>query len=291
MACRQPKHEAIVAMVRERPMFPADLLRALGHNLPQFDRAELVSADLSTPVSTEFRADSVVQYSVGDAVHLAVVYEVQLGRDNKKRRSWPAYVANAYERIGCPVMLLVISPNRKIARWCAEPIVVGVPDFVLRPTVYGPDAVPVVTDPDQARRTPQLAVLSAIAHGGGPDAKPVLDAVLVALDIADLEHADLYAGAVFESLPEAARSYLEESMATTERRFYLDFLQESYEKGQASGGAKSILTVLKARGVEVPDDIRVQITSCTDSDQLLVWVERAATARTVEDLFDMPDAA
>jgi hypothetical protein len=81
------KHEAIVAMVRERPMFPADLLRALGHNLPQVDRAELVSADLSTPVSTEFRVDSVVRYSVVDAVHLAVVYKVQLGRDNKKRRA------------------------------------------------------------------------------------------------------------------------------------------------------------------------------------------------------------
>lgn len=204
------------------------------------------------------------------------------------------YVANAYEQVGCPVMLLVISPDRKTARWCAEPIVVGEPGFVLTPTVYGPDRIPVVSDPEQARRSPRLAVMSAMAHGGGPDAKPVLDALLAALDIADLEHADPYARAVLLSLPEAARSYLEESMAT-ERRFYLDFLQESYEKGQANGEArgeaKAILEVLLARGLDVPDEVRTRVTSCTDADQLLVWIRRAAVVRTAEGLFALPDAA
>ena len=63
-------------MVRECPTFPAEVLRALGHELPEFDRAELVSADLSTMVPVEFRADSVVRHMKGDAVALAVVYEV-----------------------------------------------------------------------------------------------------------------------------------------------------------------------------------------------------------------------
>jgi hypothetical protein len=79
------------------------------------------------------------------------------------------------------------------------------------------------------------------------------------LDLTDLEHGDLCARAVLMSLPEAARSYLEECMAT-ERRFYLDFLQESYEKGQANGEvrgeAKAVLEVLLARGVDVPDAVR-----------------------------------
>jgi hypothetical protein len=180
----------------------------------------------------EFRADSVVRHMKGNAVALAVVYDVQLTKDKRKRRSWPACVANAYAQIGCPVVLLVMCPHRGVARWSAKPIVVGEPDFVLRPTVYGPDIV-------------------------------------------DLEHADLYAKAVLDSMPEASRSYLDKSMANTERRFHLDFLQESYERGQANGEArgeaKSILTVLRARGVDVPDDVRARVTDCTDADQL-VWL-------------------
>jgi hypothetical protein len=284
------KHEAVVAMVRDRPTFPADLIRSRGFELPEFERAQLVSADLSNMVPTEFRADGVVRYGTSEAGQLVVVYEVQLKKDEDKRRSWPAYVANAHERAGCPVMLLVISPSRTVAEWCALPIVVGEPGFVLTPVVYGPDAVPVVTDPEQARRHPQLAVLSAMAHGRGPDAKPVLDALVAALDKADLEHADLYARAVIDSLPKAARSYLEERMAI-ERRFHLDFLQASYERGHVKGEADALLQVLQARGIQVPGPVRDRIIGCTDDEQLLSWVRRAVTARTVDDLFDMPEAA
>jgi hypothetical protein len=42
--------------------------------------------------------------------------------------------------------------------------------------------------------------------------------------------------------------------------------------------------VLKARGIEVPEEARAQITGCTDADQLKVWVQRAATAESIEDV-------
>ena len=278
-------------MVRERPGIVADLLRSTGFAVPDFDRAELMSPDLSTLVPTEFRADAVVRFIQDGAEPLASVYEVQLRPDARKRRSWPAYVANTYEQVGCPVVLLVVTPSRRVAQWCATPIAVGEPGFVLTPVVYGPDSVPVITDPEQARRHPQLAVLSALAHGDGSDSKPVLDALMAAMDIADLEHADLYAGAVLGALSETAKSYLEASMATRERRFHLDFLQDSYEKGEVVGRSKDVLVVLDARNVEVPDDVRELITTCTDVEQLEVWVRRAAVASTVDDLFDVPDAA
>jgi hypothetical protein len=289
------EHEAIVAAAYERPAFPADLLRLRGFPLAEFDRAEMMPADLTTYTPTEFRADAVIRYFRGEAVEFAIVYEVQISPDPGKRRTWPAYVANVYERAGCPVILVVVAPKRAVARRCAVPIVVGEPDFVLTPMVFGPDGVSVVTDPEEARRYPQLAVLSALAHGGGAQSTAVLDALSVALDNADLQHRDLYAGAVMQALPEAARIYLEETMATRERRFHLNYLQESYEKGEAvgeaKGEAKAILEVLDSRGVEVPDDVREQITSCTDAEQLLVWIRRVAFVKTVEDLFDLPDAA
>jgi hypothetical protein len=173
--------------------------------------------------------------------------------------------------------------------------VVGQPDFVLRPWVCGPDGVPVIADPEQARRQPQLAVISAMAHGDGPDSKAVLDALMAALDISDLEHADLYASAVLKALTGAARRSLVANMAKCDRVFHLDFLQESYEKGEASGQAKgearAIFAVLRARGLDVPDHVSERITTCTDPDLLETWVARAVTASTVDDLFDMPDAA
>lgn len=285
----------MVAAAYEQPAFPADLLRLHGFPLVEFDRAELVPADLSTLNPTEFRADAVIRYFRDDQLEFAIVYEVQISPDPGKRRTWPAYVANAYERIGCPVILVVVAPKRAVARRCAVPIVVGEPGFVLTPVVFGPEGVPVVTDPEEARQYPQLALLSALAHGDGADSKAVLDALSIALDNADLQHRDLYAGAVMQALSEAARIYLEETMATRERRFHLNYLQESYERGEAAGEvkgeARAVLEILDARGLEVPDGVREQITSCTDAEQLRVWIRRAAVAATVDDLFQMPDAA
>jgi hypothetical protein len=289
------EHEAIVAAVYERPAFPADLLRLRGFPVAEFDRAEMMPADLTTFTPAELRADAVIRYFRGEAVEFAIVCEVQIGSDRGKRRTWPAYVANVYQRAGCPVILVVVAPKRAVARRCAVPIVVGEPDFVLTPMVFGPDGVPVVTDPEEARRYPQLAVLSALAHGDGTRSKAVLDALAAALDNADLQHRDLYAGAVMQALPEAARVYLEENMATRERRFHLNYLQESYEKGEAAGEArgeaKAVLAVLRARGIDVPEETGEEIAACTDTALLETWIERAVTVDSVSELFDIPDAA
>jgi hypothetical protein len=285
----------MVAAVRERPTFPVDLLRLRGFPVSEFDRAELMSTDLSTLAPTEFRADAVVRYVRGEVAEFAVVYEVQISPDNGKRRSWPAYVANAYERVECPVILVVVAPKRAVARRCAVPILVGEPEFVLTPMVFGPEGVPVVTDPEQAGRHPQLAVLSALAHGDGPDSKPVLDALLAALDNADPQYIDLYAGAVLQALPDAARTYLEETMASGDRRYYVDAFQKSYERGtaegQAAGEARAVLEILATRGLEVTDEAREQILNCTDIEQLTVWVRRAVVIGAVDDLFGLQDAA
>ena len=206
--------------------------------------------------------------------------------DHHKRRSWPAYVATLHARSGCPVALLVLSPDHRVAEWCAAPIVVGEPDFVLTPLVLGPGEVPVVTDPVLARGNPELAVLSALAHGSRSAPRPIFEALLAALDVVDQDHANLYADVVLAVLPKAARDYLEALMITTTHEYQSDFARRYFAKGEAKGEAKAVLTVLEARGVEVPDDARNRITGCADLSQLETWVRRAATADKVQDLFD-----
>ncbi|GAA1788687.1 hypothetical protein GCM10009682_08450 [Luedemannella flava] len=60
---------------------------------------------------------------------------------------------------------------------------------------------------------------------------------------------------------------------------------EGRAEGRAEGEARSLLTVLDARGIEVPADARDRITSCTDIVQLERWIRLATTATSVEDLF------
>jgi hypothetical protein len=194
-------------------------------------------------------------------------------------------VATLRARLGCPVLLLVLCPDTTVAAWCAEPIVVGRPGLVLTPVVLGPADIPAVTDPELARQRPHLAVLSALAHGATAGADGVFGALLAALEVIDHDHASLYADFVLALLPAAARAHLEALMSTTHFRYRSDFARRYFAAGEAEGEARAILAVLAARGVAVPDEVREQITGCTDRDQLETWIRRAATADKIQDLF------
>jgi hypothetical protein len=150
----------------------------------------------------------------------------------------------------------------------------------------GPDQVPIITDPDAARRVPELAVLSALTHGAGPDPTPIFEALLTALDIIDHDHANLYTDLVFAVLPAAARDCLEELMTTTSHRYQSDFARRYFNEGEARGKVTALLDILNARGVEIPDEVRADITGCTDVDRLGVWILRAITADKIQDLDD-----
>ncbi|HET8681366.1 MAG TPA: hypothetical protein VFM54_05780, partial [Micromonosporaceae bacterium] len=163
-------HEVLIEMFRDRPSLVADLLaRPLGVALPEFHKAQLSSGELTEVMPTEYRADAVVTLDVADTPVFAVVVEVQLRVDARKRYTWPAYVANLYARLRCPVVLLVACPDQAVAAWCATPVVAGDPGLVLTPVVLGPRQVPVVTDAEVARRHPELTVLSVLAHGARQD--------------------------------------------------------------------------------------------------------------------------
>jgi hypothetical protein len=305
-------HEILIEMFRDRPALAAELLGGPLHiTLPEFDTARLSSADLTDVAPTEYRADAVVTLNDKGSVVLAVVIEVQLRIDPRKRRSWPAYVSTLHARLGCPVALLVMCPEQPVADWCAAPVTIGPPGSMLTPVALGPAQVPVL-DLDTARRSPELAVLSALAHGTGPEPARVFEALLAALNIVDLDHADLYTDLIFSRLPLAARDYLEELMTTTGHRYQSEFARRYFDQGEAQGEARglaqgearglaqgeargearglakgearAVLAILDARGIEVSDDARARITACTDHDRLGIWIRLAATADKMEDL-------
>ncbi len=274
-------------MFRERPALAADLLAGpLGVTVPEFQTAQLSAGELTDVVPTEFRADAVVTLNAADSPVFAVVVEVQLRVDPRKRQTWPAYVATLHARLCCPTMLLVVCPDPAVAAWCEQPIVVSEPGLVLTPVVLGPRRIPLVTDVDVARRHPQLAVLSALAHGGRSDPTPVFGALLAALDVMDHDHADLYTDLVYAALPAAARVWLEEFMTTAAHKQESELFRRLGSRFRAEGEAGALLAILEARHIEVPDDIRAEFAACTDTVQLDAWIRRAATADKIEDVLD-----
>jgi hypothetical protein len=287
-------HEVLVKMVQDQPRLVADLLAGpLGIGVPAFESAQLSAGDLGDIAPTEYRADAVVTLNVADRPVFAVVVEVQLHVAVRKRYVWPAYVATLYARLRCPVILLVLCPDPAVASWCAEPIVVFNPGLRLTPTVLGPQQMPVVTDIAVARRHPELTVLSALAHGDAQDSS-MFTALFAALDVIDLDSANLYIDLVLMVLPAAAQVWLEEFMTTTPFRYQSDFARRYFGQGEAKGKAegkaegeaRALLAILDARNIPVPDDVRADITACTDLDQLDAWVRRAATAVKIEDVLD-----
>ncbi|WP_034278134.1 hypothetical protein [Haloechinothrix halophila] len=288
-------HEALIELFHHRPALAAELLAtSLGVAVPSYRHARLESCELTDLTPTEYRADTVVVLTDDTGPVFAIIVEIQLGHDGDKRWSWPVYLTTLRARLRCRTALLVLCPNDGLADWCATPISLGHPGMVMRPLTIGPDRVPVVTDPASASDSPELAVLSAMAHGSHPERDKILNALLAGLQAVDDDHADLYADVVLAALPTAARAHLEELMRTGTYEYQSDFARHYFSQGEASGEArgeakgemKALLAVLAARDIAVPTAARERIMSCTDAGQLEAWVRRAVTITTIDELFD-----
>ena len=220
--------------------------------------------------------------------------EVQLERDSDKRWVWPAYLSTLRERLRCPACLLVVCADEGVARWCSKPITIGPGGFELRPFVIGPGAVPVVTDRELASKAPELAVLSAMAHGKSERGFDVGKTAVEAVMSLDEDRVLFYTDLVVAALSEAARRSLEALMQPEGYEYQSDFARKYFGKGKTEGKAegkaegltKSLMTFLTARGFEVSEEVRNTIVSCRELDQLEKWIRRAATANSIDEVFD-----
>jgi hypothetical protein len=187
-----------VDLFKNRPSLAAELLgEALGVSLPPYTEARLASTDLTEIQPAEYRADVVVVLLDRDVPIRVLIVEIQLAVDPRKRLSWPAYVTVSRVIHGCPTDLLVVALDLGVAEWCAEPIEIGVPGFVLCPPVLRSTAVPVVTDLKEAARRPELGVLSAMAHGETEEGATIAAAVLPAIRGLDDDRARFYYDLVY----------------------------------------------------------------------------------------------
>ncbi|TDD91431.1 hypothetical protein E1293_02275 [Actinomadura darangshiensis] len=283
-------HELPLEMVRNRPqLVPIILRNVFGLDVPD-GRVTLTSESYAGLNPAELRCDATVLLDDPEAPSFGVVVESQLRFKEDKLFSWPAYLALLRLRRKCGVSLLVFCPDQKIAEACAAPIDMGHPDWVLKPLTVHPGMLPAITDPARACRLPELAVFSAPAHADGPHAQAVVSSLSAALGTLSGDTGALYNDYIMSRLSDAARKLLEETMKLENHEWQSDFalrhIAEGKAEGKAEGEARSVLLVLDARGISVPNDVRERICECSDTDQLERWLQRAATITSAEELLD-----
>jgi hypothetical protein len=281
------EHELVVEMFGVRPDLAVDVLEAMNWSVPKYEEAVVMEGDLTTLVPTEHRADRVVKYvGAGDRAVFAVIIEAQLRADARKHYAWPAYVSNLYARLKCPLLLVVVCPDEASAIKCGEPVVITDPAFFrLAPVVVGPREVPLVTDVVTAEDNPEMAVLSTLMRRPEQGLNLQLTATAAAIRKIHLNTGVLYYDSLLAVLPEAHRLLLEEIVTTL--GFKGDFARHHEAVGESRGEARTVLMILEARGVEVPEDVRATIMGCADIDQLDTWARRSATADRIGDVVDM----
>jgi hypothetical protein len=280
------RHEAPLELLRNNPQLAAVLLSGLGVPVPPGASATMVSADLSASVPAEFRADAVVVLSGGGRPRMAVVVEVQLRYDHRKRYSWPAYLTQVRAAQRCPAVMLVICEDPATAARCRRPIRTGHPGFDLAPMVIDCYTMPGPGTQGRAAAAPELAVLGVLTGELDLDQDSARQEVLASL--AGLEDSRLAAYTVFvrSAASDSARQALEDLMTTKFKDDFVDrYLAEGRAEGRVQAKAEMVLRILAVRGLRVSHKIREQVLACTDTSQLDAWADKAITAESVDDVF------
>lgn len=137
--------------------------------------------------------------------------------------------------------------------------------------------------------------MSVMMHG--KHHRPVIEAFVEALCSVEPDHAPSYYEYAYKMAEPAVQRILGELVASTTWPVYSPFAKEHFgrgkaegrkegrEEGRAEGEAHAVLTVLAARGIEVPETARARIHACTDVQELEEWLKRAVVVTTVEELF------
>ena len=298
MAVPSFDHDILVELFRRRGEIAAALLQACAVPVVDYARVELRSIDLSQVVSTEYRADAVVVLrDAQDGAAMGVIIEVQRWVTRGKRLTWPVYLTTLRAEYDCPVVLLVVTPDPDVAAWARRPIELGHPGFCLTPVVIGFDDVPRILDRGDARRLPELAVLSAMAH---PDLE-VAEIAIEAISRLPEAQSRLYFDVIMSAVPEAIRHILEAQMEGY--KYKSEFAIRYYSQGEAAGleqglergleqGLKAaVLTLARAKVDALMTEDVSAIEGIRDRQVLEDLVEALGRARSAAEAREVLDIA
>ncbi len=160
------------------------------------------------------------------------------------------------------------------------------------PYVVGPSGVPEVTDEIEACDNPELAVLSAMAHGRDSDVRRAAQIALAAQRASgqlDSDRSKIYFDLIMSSLGEAARHALNQMDARTyvyqsdfARRYIAKGRSEGTAEGRAAGSAEMIVRMLVNRFGAVDEVTRARVQRASQAT-LEAIADRLLTAPSLQD--------
>lgn len=281
------RHEAPLELLRDRPDLIAKLVHELfGIEIPAHGAVRIAEADLGKLVPTARTVDMVIELERDGRVVMAFIVECQLAPDPDKPARWPHNVAALHDRLRCPVILVVLAGDEAVAAWAGQPARLG-PCLSFTPIVIGPSRMPRIVSVERARELPEMAVLSAITHAGDPDAFEVARLALDAVEALDRNRGSLYCSIILGTVNEATRRALEEYMEANKHRFFSEWEQRHFEKGQADACQKArdfVLSLVKERLGTVPSDLAGRVEACGDISVLLRWTAEVSPCRSEEQI-------
>ena len=272
------QHEGLIEMFRQQPAAVFDLLReVLGVPLPTPPAVGLHESTFSELEPAELRADLVVGELMSAAQSPLAVLEVQLTKKAEKRWKWPAYAAVLRAQRRRTVYVVVVAPSAAVAEWAAEPIRLGNPGSVFVPLVLGPGSIPRITEPGD-EISPELAVLSVMAHGRRQGAAEVGRAALQVVDRLDEDRARLYSDLVLSHLSVAAQRALEDLVKVGNYELQSPIWENLRQHHEAQGKREALLAFLAAREIALTEAEAARIRECADVALLDHWIRRAGRA-------------
>jgi hypothetical protein len=284
-------HEALLELLRACPELAAHLVRDVaGAQVPEGARVVTREADFTEIFPAEFRVDLV--FEIGDPPIAGILFEHQRSRDESKQFVWPAYTALLHAKLRRPVYLVVAAFDPAVARWAARTIETFQPGSAFAPIVIGRKAIPRIRDLREAEQWPELAVLSALAHGNTRGGFEVARTAAEAAAGLDPARGTLCYELILGVLNEGARRALEAYMQENKQQFFSETARRHYDRGRREGHLETARTALRqlieARLEGIPDEIGARIEACEDVEVLLDWhkrVGKAADAAAVEAVF------
>ncbi len=302
------EHDAIAELFAQRPDLAPALLQRLGCPLPAFSSISIAPAAFSQKMAVEYRADLVLLLKQGRRRVQAVVIEVQRTIEKSKLLSWPVYQTLARARHRCDAIVLVVCLDRDVADWAQRLVLLG-GRSVFGAEVLGPEQIPRVTSGKEARETPELSVLSALAHGADVGGAAVVRTMLKTAARLDEEASRFYTDLVLARAGDVARKILE-AMMMKGYEYQSDFAKKYYgqglakgeakglaageakgkAEGEAKGKAEAVLAVLEARGLKVSKAQQQTILGCSEVAQLDAWLRQVAAVSRASELTGLAPA-
>jgi hypothetical protein len=150
-----------------------------------------------------------------------------------------------------------------VARWAGTPLNLGGLNR-FTPHVLGPSGVPEITDEAEACENPELAVLSAMAHGRDENVQRVVEIALAAQKASrplDSDRSKIYFDLIMGSLGEAARQALNQMDART-YVYQSDFAKHYI----AVGRIELVLQLLTRRFGALDESARIRVQGASKLD-------------------------